>query len=102
MYTLGVDSTLKQQKYIIRTDRAGVFFAEVADRTGTEATLTNARRIWSWSNATECISIATNGLGSSSRITVTVPQMVVTGVIEVIPCSEKATAILEAHPEWKA
>ena len=93
---------MKTQKYIIRTDRAGVFFAEITDRQGTEASLKNARRIWSWSNATECLGIATDGLGASSRITVTVPQMDVMGVIEVIPCSEKATTILEAHPEWKA
>lgn len=93
---------MKPQKYIIRTDRAGVFFAEVLERNGPEAKLVNARRIWSWSNATECIGIATNGLGSSSRITVTVPQMEVLGVIEVIPCTEEATRILEAHPEWKA
>lgn len=41
-------TTNKPQKFIIRTDRAGVFYAEIVERRGSEADLANARRIWRW------------------------------------------------------
>jgi hypothetical protein len=34
----------ENQKFIVRTDRAGVFFAEIVERNGSEAVLRNARR----------------------------------------------------------
>lgn len=39
------------QKYIIRADRAGVFFGEIESRTGGEVTMRNVRRIWRWEGA---------------------------------------------------
>ena len=57
------------KKYIVRTERAGVFYASIAKRRGGEAELTNARRIHYWNGATECIGIALHGLGKSSRLT---------------------------------
>jgi hypothetical protein len=91
---------MKEQKYIVRCDRAGVFFAGIRDRRGAEADLVDARRIHSWQGATECIGIARSGVGRNSRITAAAPSMTVLGVIEVIPCSDEAQASLEAHPEW--
>lgn len=88
------------QKYIIRTDRAGVFFAEIAERRGSEADLVNARRIWSWQQATDCIGLATSGLGNGSKVTVPA-NLTVLGVIEIIPCSKEAVKKIAACPEWK-
>lgn len=88
-------------KYIIRTDRAGVFYSEIAERRGSEADLVNARRIHYWSGATECIGIATSGVNTqSSKITVEVPSMTVLGVLEVIPVSDKAKANLDSVKPW--
>ena len=36
----------KEQYYIIRCDRAGVFFAKIAERRGDEADLVDCRRLW--------------------------------------------------------
>ena len=88
------------QKYIIRTDRAGVFYAEIAERRGSAIDLVNARRIWKWHGATECIGIATSGIAKSSKVTAPIAAMTVIGVIEVLPVSPEAFAILEAHPSW--
>lgn len=41
------------QKYIVRADRAGVFFGEIESRTGSEVTMRNVRRIWRWDGDTE-------------------------------------------------
>lgn len=89
------------QKFIIRTDRAGVFFAEIVNRTGSEATLKDARRIYYWRGAATCSQIAVDGVSDQSQLTLAVPEMTVLGVIEIIPCSDKARAILEAVPVWK-
>ena len=37
--------------YIIRCDKAGVFFGHIKDRNGDEAVLTDVRRIWYWEGA---------------------------------------------------
>lgn len=89
------------QKYIIRTDRAGVFYAEIAERRGSEADLVNARRIFLWQGAATCSQIGVDGVGAGSKITLSVPKMTVLGIIEYHPCSDKAAANLDAVPEWK-
>lgn len=91
------------KKYIIRCDRAGVFYAEVAKREGQEAELRNARRLWYWVGAASLSQLAMEGVKAPSqcRFTVTVPSMTVTDVIELIPCTEAAAANIEAVPVWK-
>lgn len=93
---------MKNDKYIIRTDRAGVFYAGIESRNGQEAVLTDARRIHYWQGATECIGIALHGLGSGSKVTEAAPKLTVLGVIEEIPCTDKARKCLDKHPAWKA
>ena len=39
----------KMEKVIVRSDRAGVFFGEIKERNGGEATMVNVRRLWYWS-----------------------------------------------------
>jgi len=93
-------SETKNKKYIVRTERAGVFYAEIAERRGTEADLVNARRVWQWKGATECIGLATSGCDVSSRLTVPA-NLTVLGVIEIHPCTPEAVKRLDAVPEWK-
>ena len=90
-------------KCIIRCDRAGVFFAEVESMEGQTAKLRNARRLWYWDGAASLSQLATEGTVApqNCKFTVTVPSMTVLGVIEVIPCSSVAAAIIEEVPEWR-
>ena len=93
----------KNQKYIIRCDRAGVFYAEIKDRRGSEADLVNARRLWYWEGAASLSQLATEGVKApeNCKFTVTVPEMTVLGVIEIIPCTEEAVKCINEVPEWR-
>lgn len=93
----------KNQKYIIRCDRAGVFYAEIKVRRGSEADLVNARRLWYWDGAASLSQLATDGVTAprNCKFTVTVPEMTVLGVIEVIPCTEDAVKCINEVPEWR-
>ena len=91
----------QDQKYIVRCDRAGVFYANVTKREGSEAELSNARRIYYWRGAATLSQLANEGCSAQSQITVSVPTMTVLGVIEVIPCSEKAVKVLDGIREWR-
>lgn len=93
---------MDNQKYIIRCDRAGVFYAEIAERRGQEIDLVNARRIHYWNGAASLSQLATEGVKKSgNRFTVTVPAMTVLDAIEIIPCSEAACQSIDAVPVWK-
>ena len=89
--------------YIIRADRAGVFFGHIKERRGSEADLTDARRLWYWDGAASLSQMAVDGvkLPQNCKFTVTVPAMTVLGVIEVIKCSDIAAEIILGVPEWK-
>ena len=52
-------------------------------------TLTNARRLWSWSGAFTLSAVATQGVDrANSRISVAVPEILLTEGIEIIPVSD--------------
>lgn len=93
------------KKCIIRCDGAGVFFATIKeyDSTTREATLTDCRRLWYWDGAASLSQLATEGAKApqNCKFTVTVPEMVVMQVIEIIPCTEAAIANIESVAVWK-
>jgi len=91
------------KKVIIRADRAGVFFGTLKEKEGTEVELADCRRIWYWDGAASISELAVNGTANPSRckFSVVVPSMVVTGVIEVIPCTDGAIESIEAVEVWK-
>ena len=88
---------------IIRADRAGVFFGTLAEKEGTEVTLTNCRRIWHWDGAASISQIAVSGVTMPSlcKFTVPVKEITITGVIEIIPCTPEAIDNINAVPVWK-
>ena len=90
--------------YIIRADRAGVFAGNIKSREGREVTMTNVRRLWYWDGAASISQMAVYGVSAPNncKFTITVPEMTILDVIEIIPCSDKAEQIIKAVPEWKA
>ena len=92
------------QYCIIRANRAGVFAGTVKEQNGNELTLENARRIWYWDGAASISQLAISGTSSPRRckFTVTVPEITILDVIEIIPCTEAAEANIKAVHEWKA
>lgn len=93
----------ENQFCVVRTDRAGVFFAKVDKLEGSTAQLRDARRLWRWYGATECLQLAQEGVKQPGdcKFTLTVPTLTVLGVIEVIPCTEAAAKSLAGVKTWK-
>lgn len=50
-----------QQYVIVRAARAGVFAGNLVTRTGQEATIANARRLWYWAGAASLSQLAQSG-----------------------------------------
>lgn len=42
---------MNNQKFIVRTNEAGVFFGEIKERTHDEITMLNVRKLWYWRGA---------------------------------------------------
>ena len=89
--------------YIVRADRAGVFFGHIKERVGSEVTMTNVRRLWYWSGACSLSQLAVDGVKNPGecKFTVIVPEMTILGVIEIIPANEAAVKSIEAMKPWK-
>ena len=94
---------MEQQYYIIRADRAGVFFGEIESRIGSEVTMRNVRRIWRWEGANSLSQLAVDGTKNPAgcKFTVAVESMTILGVIEIIPCTAKAKKSISEVPEWR-
>ena len=91
------------KKVIVRADRAGVFFGTLKEKEGQEVTLTNCRRIWYWDGAASITQLAVDGTTkpNNCKFTITVNEIYIMGVIEIIPCSEKAITSIEGVEEWR-
>ena len=94
---------MENKKVIIRADRAGVFFGTLKEKTGSEVVLTDCRRLWYWDGAASISQLAVDGTTKpyDCKFTVTVPEIVILGVIEIIPCTDKAIKSIEGVKEWK-
>lgn len=92
------------KKCIVRCYGAGVFFGEVKEVSsadGLNVRLGNARKVWYWDGAAAVEQLSQEGCNDSSKITVAVPELVVANAVQIIPCSDKAIANIEAKAEWK-
>jgi hypothetical protein len=92
------------QHVIVRTQSAGVFAGVLKSREGSEAVVTNARRLWYWSGAASLSQLAVEGTSNPSacKFPIAVPEVTLLGVIEILPLSDKAKASIESVPVWKA
>lgn len=96
-------STKPKARYVVvRTYSAGVHVGEVLERDVTKApsviVLGASRRIWQWQKRFTLNEIAMAGVGIGSRVSVPVDRAELTGVIEVIDCSNEGEAALRAVP----
>jgi ferredoxin-fold anticodon binding domain-containing protein len=86
------------KKVIVRTYSAGVHFGTLEKLDGKNVTLSNTRRIWYWEGAFTLSAIALDGLSKKSKLSVEIPELILTEAIEIIPVSEKAEKILTQIP----
>lgn len=93
------------KKCIIRANRAGVFFGTVKayDAQTRNIELADCRRLWYWDGAASISQLAMEGSKAKNncKFTVAVPEIMITEVIEIIPCSEAAIKNIESVAEWR-
>lgn len=94
----------KKQKYIVRCDRSGVFYGEIAGRNGQEVQLENVRCLWYWSGAASLLELAKSGVKNTARckFTVSVDSITLLDAIELLPCTPEAERSIDGVEEWKA
>ena len=92
------DSPMIGRKCVVRTCNAGVHFGTVSAHSGQQVVLTEARRIHYWEGAFTLSAVAKHGIGGDSRVSCTIPEILLTDALELIPMSEKATKNLEGSP----
>ena len=92
------------KKCIVRTYSAGVWFGEIAEKSGNEVIVKDARRLWRWW-AAEGISLSAVALHGikhdKSKVAEAVPSVWLEA-IELIPASDKAIASIEGAPNVQA
>ena len=90
---------------ILRGDRSGVFAGEVAEvsKDGKVVKVVNCRRLWFWSGACSTFELAKSGVKypDDCKFTVTIDEITLTDVIEIIPCTKEAEENIKGVREWK-
>lgn len=91
------------QYYIVRCDKAGVFFGKIKERSETEVVMTDVRKLWYWDGAAAVEQLAVDGTKRpvQCQFTVTVDEMTIMNPIQIIPCTDKAVKSIKAVKEWK-
>ena len=95
------------KKVIIRSYGAGVFFGTLNEAEPTEdkwtVELLNCRRLWSWSGACSITQLAVDGTKEpdNCKFTITEKSIIVSSVIELHECTDKAIESIENVKEWK-
>ena len=88
---------------MVRTYSAGVHFGVLVEKDGQEALLSESQRVHYWDGACSLSQLATEGSkqGSSCRISVKVPEILLNRVIEVIPMTDSAIKNLQGIEIWR-
>lgn len=88
---------------IVRTYSAGVFAGILKSREGKEAELTDARRIWYWSGAASLSQLAMEGTKDpqNCKFPCAVSEVLLTEVIEIIPCTVNAENSIRGVKVWE-
>jgi len=91
------------KQVIVRADRAGVFFGTLASMNGSEVILSDARKIFYWDGASAVEQLALDGVANpkNCKFTVFVEKLGILGVIQIIPCTEKAIQSIKTVGLWK-
>ncbi len=65
--------------------------------------MTNARCLWYWNGAASLNQLAEEGVKNprDCKFTMSVPELTILNVCEILPCSDKAVSNIDAVPVWK-
>lgn len=93
----------ENQYYIVRTNRAGVFFGKIKEQSKDEVVMTEVRKLWYWDGAAAVEQLAIDGTKKPGRckFTVVIPEMAIAEPIQIIPCTEKAVNSISGVAVWQ-
>lgn len=88
---------------IVRTYSAGVFAGYIKTRKGKEVELIYARRLWYWKGAASLSQLAMEGVKNPDECKFPCPvdSVILTEVVEIIPCTEVAFKSITEVPIWE-
>ena len=94
---------MENKYFIVRADRAGVFFGKIKERSHDEITMTDVRKLFYWDGACAVEELATNGTKrpKNCKFTLTIPEMIIANPIQVIPCTDEAVKSISEVKVWK-
>lgn len=96
----------KDQFYIIRAEKAGVFLCKILKADGNTLQVNNLRRLYRWAGALDVTQIAKEGVSNPNNCKFSVQlggedTSVIYNVIESHTCTDKALQTLNSVPAWK-
>lgn len=88
---------------IVRSNLAGVFFAILKAKNGTELTLSKARKFYYFSGANTVEDLADKGAMNvdKCKLTVEIDEMIISDYVQILPCTTKAINKIKTIPIWK-
>lgn len=95
---------MEDQKYfIVRCDRAGVFFGNIKEKSKDSVIMTNVQKIWYWDGACAVEQLALTGpmKPKSCKLTVIIDEMEVFSPNQVIECTNESITTLKGISIWK-
>lgn len=93
--------------FMVRSYAAGVFYGEIESKkhevSGLVVNMKNARRVWYWSGAASLSQLSTDGTTKPNecKFPAPVPSVELMNVVEILPISERALAVLNGVKVWK-
>lgn len=91
-----------ENRKLIRSDRAGVFFGDIVKTDGQTVTIKNSRRIWRWEGAASLSELAQRGTSNPKgcKFPIAIDEEIVFGVIEIMSVTPEAAKTIDAVPVW--
>lgn len=87
------------KQVLVRSVDSGVHYGTLAMWEGSSVLLHNSRRLWEWNVGKVGISLSEVAIcgieHAESKITTTLPEIIIFGVCEIIPCHGLAIATIE-------
>lgn len=95
---------MEKKKFIVRCNRAGVFYGEIVSQNGQEIEMRDVRNLWYWNGAATVMQLAKEGVSKPNdcKFSVPVESMILLEAIQIIPCTEEAVKSLDGVKPWRA
>ena len=92
------------QKYIVRSVEAGIFYGYITEKEGNEVTMKDVRCLWRWGGANSLNDLASYGVKDPEecRFTNAHETITILGVCEILSCSDEAVKVIDGVSDWIA